>query len=110
MGVAGLILGDLVNLTYTRSSAELCYATTEPLTAQCNRVHFAIGNQAMQPMPVSFNPATGVETFSAVPTEYCAPLPAIWFPFAVTVTIGNPGGAASFTGAIVWVEMDDLLP
>lgn len=106
-GVNGIIKGDAVTLTILRSNNEVGFASTEPLPATAAGVHFGIGLQAMSPMIDDQTVATGVINYNAVATDFTAPLPDVWWPWEVTLSLSAPGGAANFTNGSLALETAD---
>jgi hypothetical protein len=103
--IAGLSQGDVLTIGYTRAGEDLARASSNGLIAGATGISAFIDADGTQPFLDSTVVATGVATYSTLGTQHTMPLPDIWWPWEVIMTLSLPTGAVN--SALAVIETDD---
>lgn len=88
--VTGTAAGDEISLIYAQSSNQFLLMTTTQQDTALATVAFFVGAAQTTPNAALIDPVTGVVTYGGGLVFANAPLPDVWLPFEITITISAP--------------------
>lgn len=91
--VSGVTQGEQVVAAFTTDMDILVQSACAPLPVSADGVSFFTNGATQQPMVDSQTVATGVWNYNTEQVKFTAPLPEVWWPFAVRVQVQATSGA-----------------
>jgi len=98
-----------INLLFSLIGLELLAVPSPVIQATAGTIAWQLGGELSYPLNISFNPATGVQTYAA-PLYHSAPLPDLWWDDgnAVNLTFASTGSGELFTQMVLIREVKYL--